>query len=99
MRVVNVRWDRCTHYIGQQNSYDPSEHGKFTNLENPFKLYGGVTRHSIVDAYERWARSQPLVLEKIKALPRDAVIGCWCKPLACHGDIILKLWRELNNEP
>ena len=22
------------------------------------------------------------------------VLGCWCKPSACHGDILIKLFKE-----
>lgn len=33
----------------------------------------------------------------IQGLPPDAVLGCWCKPKACHGDVIIKLWKELQS--
>jgi hypothetical protein len=29
---------------------------------------------------------------------KDKVLGCWCKPLNCHGDVILKKLQELENE-
>lgn len=99
MHVVNVRFSSCTHYIGRQSSYNPDEHGEFVRLGNPYRLTGALSRGEVVNAYEEWARSQPLVLKQIKALPRNAILGCWCKPLACHGDVIIKLWKELNNEP
>ena len=25
-------------------------------------------------------------------------LGCWCKPFRCHGDILIKLFKEINNE-
>jgi hypothetical protein len=25
---------------------------------------------------------------------RGKVLGCWCKPENCHGDVILKLLKE-----
>jgi hypothetical protein len=31
------------------------------------------------------------LLAAIKKLPDDAVLGCFCKPRACHGDVIIEL--------
>lgn len=25
-------------------------------------------------------------------------LGCWCKPLACHGDVIVEYLEGLNND-
>ena len=52
----------------------------------------------VINKYEKYARNNFVLLEKIKALPKEAVLGCFCAPLACHGDIIIKIWKELHNE-
>jgi hypothetical protein len=36
-------------------------------------------------------------MERIRALPANAVLGCWCKPGSCHGDVIVKIWKELRS--
>ena len=23
-------------------------------------------------------------------------LGCWCAPLSCHGDVLVKLWKQAN---
>lgn len=63
---------------------------------NPFIIGKHGTRDEVIAMYEGWARQQPALLEKIKALPEDAVLGCWCAPKSCHGSVIIKLWKELN---
>lgn len=30
----------------------------------------------------------------IEGLSEDAILGCWCAPLSCHADRIVKLWKE-----
>lgn len=105
MKVVNVRQENCTHYIGRASSYSETDTlGIFANLGNPFAI-GSVhstdseyARKSVIDSFERWARSHPDVMARIKILPEDAVLGCWCKPKACHGDVIVKIWRELHGK-
>lgn len=62
---------------------------------NPYKekIEG---RERCLELYETWLR------EKIKkegchellAL-KDKVLGCWCKPKDCHGDILLKVLNSI----
>lgn len=92
MNVVNVRTARCTHYIGRGYYAGLVQAG----LGNPFTISIGRSRAKAIEQFEQWARETPEVLERIKALPRDAVLGCWCKPSACHGDVIVKLWQEMH---
>jgi hypothetical protein len=95
MRVVNVRTEVCTHYIGRGR---PVGNAVNANLGNPYVIGLGDDREQAIAEFEAWARSQPAVMERIRALPKDAVLGCWCKPLACHGDVIIKLWKEMHDE-
>lgn len=98
MRVVHVRHAQCTHYIGRRTAYNNPKHGIYANLGNPFHLRDGHSRQDVIAAFEVYARRTPEVMQRIKALPREAVLGCWCKPFACHGDAIVKLWKEMHNE-
>jgi len=94
MRVVNVRVEECTHYIGRGRA--PS--GINTRLGNPFGICGrgGHGRETVIELFFDWATRNEVVLEKIRALPEDAVLGCWCKPNACHGDAIVEIWKRLQ---
>ena len=35
-------------------------------------------------------------LFSLAALPElvDKVLACWCKPKACHGDVLIKIMKE-----
>jgi hypothetical protein len=87
--VVHCKRARYDVYIGR-----PSKWG------NPFAVKRGTRAAHIVptveealDKYEEWLRSQP---ELMAALPelRGKVLGCWCAPGPCHGDVLARLAEE-----
>ncbi len=70
-----------------------------TQFGNPFRLenHGGdYTREESVAQYEKWFKnkiqSDPEFREAVEDL-RGETLGCWCKPKACHGDVILGYLR------
>jgi hypothetical protein len=88
MRVVNLRKEKYTHYIGR-----PSIFG------NPFIIGKDGTREQVIEKYSDCLRhgiNELNIIEAIKKLPEDAILGCYCKPLPCHGDVIIKIWEELH---
>lgn len=52
------------------------------------------TRQEAIEKYEAWIRTQPHLIAMLHEL-RDKVLGCWCRPEACHGDVLIKLIGEL----
>lgn len=82
--------------------------GQSSVLGNPFSHHKGTlalylvgSREEAVSAFEGYAR------ERIKTDPefraailacRGKRLGCWCAPLLCHAEIILKLADELFQE-
>jgi hypothetical protein len=77
--VVNIRHADCDVYIGR-----PSAFG------NPFRL-GVNTRQRVIELYREafngWIASDPEFRERALAL-KGKTLGCYCKPEACHGDVI-----------
>lgn len=65
---------------------------------NPFKVdkYG---RDECIQRYEAYIRSTPDLINNLDEL-RGKVLGCWCAPEACHGDVLCKLVNEkqINNQ-
>lgn len=100
MRVVHVQDREGTHYIGRYSSFRrATPNAVFANLGNPVHLHRDTPREraTVLAAYEELVRSgYNGDLERIKALPKDAVLECFCHPKACHGDVIIKLWKEFN---
>lgn len=64
--------------------------GRPSKWGNPFIIGKDGTRNDVIKKYEEWIINQS---ELINALPelKNKILGCWCKPLPCHGDILLKL--------
>ncbi len=89
MKVVNLRKEKYTIYIGRGSIFG-----------NPFIIGKDGNRQDVIIKYEKWVR-KCLYLpigKAISNLPKDAILGCYCAPKACHGDIIMKIWEELHNE-
>ena len=75
-------------YIGR-----PSEWGNpFTHIADRKTLAEFIvaTREEAVAKYEEWLMTQPQLLAKLHKL-KGRVLGCWCAPLSCHGDILARL--------
>ncbi len=85
--VVHNKRARFDVYIGR-----PSKWG------NPFEIGKHGTREQVVHKYREWIRDKPALLAAIPEL-RNKVLGCWCKPAACHGDVLAELAnRQADNE-
>lgn len=95
IRVVHVKREPFTHYIGR-NAATHGYASRDANLANPFPITAQRTRFAAVAEFYAHAKANPEILERIRALPRDAVLGCWCAPNACHGDAIKRIWSELH---
>ena len=98
MKAVNCTRQRSTHYVGRKESIrsaigDPAD---YSALGNPFKMngYSDEERTRVIKEYKvhLWAKIKSRsgeTYEMIKSLPEEAVLGCFCKPKACHCDVII----------
>lgn len=85
-RVVNRRRDRFEVYVGR-----PSVWGNpFSHLPGTLAQYRVATLPDAIAAYETWLLQQPALLARLPEL-RGKVLGCWCKPGPCHGDVLARL--------
>ena len=64
-----------------------------TKWGNPFKIGPDGTRSEVIEKFRQWAKSNKEYLESLDELD-GKVLGCWCKPEACHGDVILELIEQ-----
>ena len=81
-RVVHCKRESYDVYIGR-----PSKWG------NPFKSGRDGTLDEVLEKYERHIMNRPDLLAALPEL-RGKVLGCWCKPKPCHGDILVRLTEE-----
>ena len=82
--VVNVHYEECDVLIAR-----PSKWG------NPFQIGRDGDREQVIRKYEVHIRRRPDLLAALPELAGKR-LGCHCKPKACHGDVLVKLLRELN---
>jgi hypothetical protein len=99
-RVVNVR----RHAAEVKRATAASEHvyiGRPSKWGNPFThLAKSIADHvvpkdEVLPRYEAWLTQQPELVAALGEL-RGKVLGCWCKPAACHGDILARLADEAS---
>lgn len=57
---------------------------------NPFEIGKDGTRKEVVQKYRIWIQTQPELLTQIETL-RGKILGCWCCPLECHGEVLLEI--------
>ena len=104
MTVVSIRGTSAHDvYIGRPRK----AHITYEHYGNPFShlpLSQGFvhvdTREEAVRRYETWLagttdtdlrqQQRRWILEHLHEL-RGKVLGCWCAPLACHGDVLERL--------
>lgn len=97
MLVVNLKkGQRHDIYIGR------STQSKL-HYGNPFHIGPDGTRNDVVDKYELWLRGcayteleqerRAWILGTLHVLSGKR-LGCYCAPERCHGEVLIKLWRE-----
>lgn len=85
MKVVHLNKDSYDVYIGR-----PSKWG------NPFSAdeYG---RAEAIKKYKEYILSTTELLYSLHELD-GKTLGCYCKPLACHGDVLIELRQQQISE-
>jgi len=83
MKVVHCKKSPYDVYIGR-----PSKWG------NKFSIGRDGTRNEVITKYEEWIRNQPELLASLDEI-RGKVLGCWCYPKPCHGDVLIRLCEEI----
>jgi len=80
--VVHCKKSKFDIYIGRGSKWG-----------NPFVIGIEGTRKQVIEKYENWIRTQENLLNSLHELD-GKILGCWCNPLPCHGDVLLKLIEE-----
>jgi len=82
--VVNLYREPYDVYIGRKGKGHDGTWG------NPFS---NGTRGENIARYYDWIRTQPDLLSRLWEL-KGKRLGCFCKPLPCHGDVLVELVHE-----
>ena len=79
-QVVHCKKSNYDVYIGR-----PSDWG------NPFVIGKDGDRADVIRKYRNWIMRQPDLLARAKKELQGRRIACWCKPEACHGDVLAEI--------
>lgn len=112
VKVANIRpkYDNLQEWMADDNHLYIGHAGivfidkrRFPTIEstfaNRFKIGVDGTREEVLAKYEHEMRLRVENDDEFKQSLlsiKDKVLGCWCKPEACHGDIIVKIINELE---
>ena len=77
-------------YIGRFNLYIPG--ATESKWKNPFsvKKFG---REGCIAKFEEDLRNTPELCDSLDEL-NGKILGCWCYPEGCHGDVLMKCVKE-----
>lgn len=88
--VVNLRNDYADVYIGRGSIWG----NPYCHVKSKFDEAIYVeTREKAIEKYEEYARNNKAIMGSLYHLVGKR-LGCYCKPKACHGDILIKLMKE-----
>lgn len=86
-QVVNIKYDfEYEVYIGRSSIFG-----------NPFIIGQHGTRRDVILLYKKYFKDRitndPSFKKEVLSL-KGKILGCHCKPLACHGDIIVEYLND-----
>lgn len=87
-RVVHCQKEPYDVYIGRRTPQLPG-----SIWSNPFHIGRDGTREEVIEKYRTYILGKPELLKQLESL-RGKTLGCWCKPQACHGDVLIELLNE-----
>lgn len=97
IKVVHCKKEKYDIYIGRPSIYgNPFTHIGDKKTKAQFLV---TTRLEAIKEFENYARERikkDEVFKKAIIACKDKILGCWCKPKDCHGDVFEKLIKEIE---
>lgn len=93
-RVVNKRFQEYDVYIGRGSKWG----NPYTHIKGKTKAKFFVdSREEAIDKYEEWIKQQPELLNSLSEL-KGKRLGCYCRSSRCHGDILVDLIDNIEDD-
>lgn len=99
-KLINYRTynlDRSAKLDGKATKVTPIDRG--TVFGNHFIIGRHGNREEVIELYRQdfriRIRTDPTFKERVLELAGHT-LGCWCAPLPCHGDVIIKYLEDLE---
>ena len=78
--VVHCKREKYDVYIGRGSKWG-----------NPFRIGPDGTREEVIAKYKEMVMGNKQLQERIRRELRGKVLGCFCSPHPCHGDILAQI--------
>lgn len=85
-RVVHCKKEPYDVYVGRPSIWGNS----FSHKDGTLAEHRVATREEAIARYEEGIKEKPELLARLPEL-KGKILGCWCKPLPCHGDVLARL--------
>jgi hypothetical protein len=88
--------------LAQSKWYNPYLVDKY-NKDGTIKTKRDGSNLDVIRKYGAYLSTQKHLIASLYELT-DKVLGCWCKPLPCHGDILvmyvehMEKWTDMSKE-
>jgi len=85
-KVVHCKRDKYDVYIGRPSKWgNPFTHIANRNTKAKYKV---GSRHEAIAEYRNYLKTNTHLFSALPEL-KNKILGCWCAPKACHGDILV----------
>ena len=95
-KVVNIKKKKCDVYIGRGSIFgNPYTHLPIGNTKAQVQV---ESREAAIEEYRKYfyhrIETDQNFLDEVLRL-KDKILGCYCSPKKCHGDIIVEFLEKL----
>jgi len=86
MKVVHCMRDKYDIYIGRGEKWEnPFSHDKGTFAKRKVE-----SREEAIERFKEYILGNQRLMSDLHEL-EGKILGCWCSPKKCHGDVLVEL--------
>jgi len=67
-----------------------------TKWGNPYRVTKNRTRERAIELYRGYLKQHPELVEAAQRELKGKRLICWCNPLPCHGDVLVRVANGLD---
>lgn len=84
-------------HCARKREYNPAIYvyiGRPTIWGNPFLIGRDGTRAEVIQKYRDRLKTRPDLVAQIREQLQGKILGCYCAPWMCHGDILARIAND-----
>lgn len=68
--------------------------GRPSKWGNPYQIGSDGNRAAVIKKFETYLTERPDLRDQARIELRGRDLVCWCAPLPCHGDVLLRVANQ-----